>query len=358
MHIECIEGSFCKLPSKKHNGPHIMLEKWDSYFKDRGLPQEIIDSYLEYITSLTKNNIPVIFEPEHLSKLLGLSYDDLNKIAFGTNKFYREFLIPKRKGGTRLISSPYPSLLSYQKWIYENILKKSKVHFCAHAYIEKKSIISNSKIHLNHNDLLKIDISDFFPSIKISWVMSYFKNIGYSQNVSLYLASLCCLSGSLPQGAATSPALSNILLYSLDSRLYLLSKKFNLKYSRYADDMTFSGEKISVKFISYVESIISNYGFELNNKKTKLIKNKRQKIVTGLDVSGEKLTLPRKKRREIKQSIFYIKKYGLLSHISREKIKDPNYLLSLEGKLQFWNQIEPRNNQVIEMISFIKTLKN
>ena len=288
---------------------------------------------------------------------MGIKYPEINNLIFGTKSFYREFKIPKRRGGYRTIQSPYPSLLSCQKWIYDNILQKIETHPCAYAYKKNCSIIKNASVHLNENVVLKLDLSDFFMSIPKSWVINFFSNIGYSGNVSIALASLCCLNDSLPQGAVTSPALSNILVSSLDERLYRLASVFQLNYTRYADDMVFSGKKISKSIIKYIAEIIESFGFTLNTKKTKLLIKKKQKIVTGIDITGSKLTLPRNTRREIRKTMFFIKKYGLISHMNNEKIKNVNYLSSLEGKIRFWLQVDPENIQAKEFLHDLIRIK-
>lgn len=334
-----------------------MEENWKIFLIDRGVQADLVTVYLNYIKNLEKKSMPVIFELEHLSKMMGIKYPEFNELVFGTSSFYRKFKIPKKRGGFRNIATPYPSLLSCQKWIYKNILLKIPTHQCAQAYKKEHSIIKNASYHLDKKALLKIDINNFFSEIPINWVIKMFLDLGYPKNISYALASLCCLDGVLPQGAVTSPSLSNILLFSLDNRLSKFSNKFNLTYSRYADDIVFSGEKISPSLISYVRKIIENYGFSLNENKTKLLVTGRRKIVTGIDVSSEKMQLPRKTRREIKQAMHFIKKYGLIGHMSNEKIKDPNYLLSLEGKIRFWLQIDVDNPEARTLLNDILRIK-
>ncbi|ELB2752610.1 TPA: retron St85 family RNA-directed DNA polymerase [Vibrio alginolyticus] len=334
------------------------IASWNRFFDDRGISSHLTQQYIDYISNLICADLPIIFELEHLSKLTGINIDTLCKIIGDSSHFYRDFSIAKRRGGKRLISAPYPSLMTCQTWIYENILKKSPSHFCSHGYSPNKSIITNARPHLGNKAILKIDIRDFFPSISINWVIKYFSDLGYSNNVAYYLASICCLNKALPQGAPTSPALSNILLRGLDRRLYKLSKCYNLTYTRYADDLTFSGEHLPYKVISIISQIVSDYGLSVNEKKTSLIIGDKQKIVTGLSVRGDTLQLPRSSRREIKKEIYYIRKFGLLSHISKLKIRKTNYLDSLEGKLRFWLQIEPGNKFVQESLILILSIKN
>jgi RNA-directed DNA polymerase len=334
---------------QKHNA-----KKWENFFRDRGVSEEIIPNYLRYIRKLNKNNVPVIFEFSHLAKLLGIKESVLATMINASSSFYRSFSIPKRKGGTREISAPYPSLLLSQRWIYHNILLSQKIHIAAHGFAPNRSIISHANNHLSTKCLLKMDLKNFFPSIEINWIINFFNQLGYAKNVSFYLASLCCFEGALGQGAPTSPYLTNILLYSLDNRLLKLSNSYELKYSRYADDLAFSGNYISHRFIHVVANIVEDYGLQINNSKTALHTKPGQRILTGLSVSGEKLTLPRKTKRELRKEIYYITKYGYASHISKKKEKNPFYIDSLQGKFSFWKQVEPENHFVNESLNTIR----
>jgi RNA-directed DNA polymerase len=301
--------------------------------------------------------LPVIFEVEHLSLLVGIKIDELFKMICSPVSFYRVFNIPKRRGGYREISSPYPSLLSCQAWIYKNILLCRDIHDCAHGFVPGRSVVTNARCHLNKKALLKMDLKDFFPSIPMSWVVNFFSDLGYSKSISFYLASLSCLNGSLAQGSATSPYLSNILLVSLDSRLNKLARAYNLSYTRYADDLAFSGDYIPHKFISIVEGVVVDYGLSPNKNKTSLLLNSGQRIVTGVSVSGGRLTLPRSTRRDIRKEFHYIKKYGVLSHISKEKIRNPFYLDVIEGRLSFWLQVEPDSTFALDAIGYIRSVR-
>lgn len=336
---------------------NLSVSDWKDFLSDRGVSQEYIDIYLPYVKKLIKNDVPIIFEFEHLSNILGIKESDLAKMVNSPNKYYREFNIPKRSGGVRTINSPYPSLLECQKWIYKNILLKSKVHECAHGFIPQKSIITNASQHLGQKCLLKMDFENFFPSIPINWVINYFNDLGYAKNISFYLGALCCLGEKLSQGSITSPYLSNILLFRLDERLYKLATSYNLQYTRYADDITFSGNYIPFSFINIITEICNSYKLKINTNKTRLYLEKGKRIVTGLSVAGDVLRLPKDTKRNLRKEIFYIRKYGFVSHISKMKINNPSYLDSLEGKLVFWLQVEPDNSFAQESLHYIKEIR-
>lgn len=330
---------------------------WEYYFKSRGISESLIDVYLCYIDGLKKNNVPVIFEFEHLSRLFGLKTKILAAIVNKPESFYRKFSIPKKRGGVRAIVSPYPSLLFCQKWIYKNILLSKKPHNAVHGFVPGRSIFTNASLHLNKKALLKMDLKDFFPSIPINWVVNLFSSFGYANNVSYYLSKICCYEDKLCQGSATSPYITNLLLLSLDNRLSLLSNKYNLSYTRYADDLTFSGDYIPCQYIDIVSSIIENYGLCVNSDKTCLHTKQGKRIVTGLSVSGSNIKVPRKYKRDLRSEIYSIIKFGLLSHISKRKIRNPMYLDSLIGRINFLIQAEPDNAHAKESLKLITDIK-
>jgi RNA-directed DNA polymerase len=320
-----------------------VIANWKAYFDSVGLKQDVSDKYLEYIGKIVINNAPVIFNFSHLCKLLGRSPRFLAAATNSNTSFYREFYIPKKSGGTRTIKAPYPSLMECQNWIYHNILKFQKIHPAAHGFTKDKSIITNAKVHLKQNQFLKIDIKDFFSSISINRIIYIFKKIGYTNQVAFYLSSLCTYEEYLPQGAPTSPIISNLISESLDCRLMNLAKKFNLRYTRYADDLAFSGGKISTKLVSYIKKIINQEGFEVNEEKTLLYCRKGKRILTGISIANEELAIPREYKRRLKQEIHFINKFGISSHIKKMKLKNPDYIESIIGKLNFWLSVENKN---------------
>lgn len=272
--------------------------------------------------------------------------------------FYREIEIPKRSGGIRTLSIPSPSLLEVQRVVNAHILKALPIHPDAHGFVKGRSIVTNASQHLGQKTLLKIDLKDFFPSVSVRRVISVFRYLGYAPNVSYYLASLCTLRGCLPQGSAASPSLSNAVARKLDLRLEGLAKRFELKYSRYADDLCFSGENIRPSTIKFIDEIVGSENFIINEKKTALLSGKTRKIVTGIVVNGPKLTLPKKYRRELKNSVHFIKKYGLISHMEKTQSFDLMLIDRLRGKIDFWLQVEPDSETAIRLRNDIDSIEN
>jgi len=333
-----------------------MIQPWTDYFNDIGMRRDIIAKYEKYIERMIFTGYPVIFEFNHLAQLLGRTNGYLASVVNSPESHYRSFKIPKRRGGYREISAPYPALLQCQRWINDNILSKKKIHRYAHGFVSNKSIITNARQHLNKKCLLKIDLKDFFPTIKINQVIKIFIECGYPPNVAFYLARVCCCNNQLPQGAATSPALSNIISYGLDSRLSGIAKRFGLKYTRYADDITLSGDKITIKTLEIINTIIMDQGFMINMEKSHLCRSQGKRIVTGLSVSTDSLLIPRQYKRELRQEVYYILKYGLYSHVNKRKIKKPFFLDSIIGKLVFWHTIEPQNSYANQALNNVRRL--
>lgn len=332
----------------------LEINKWDEFISGNIKGQKNQRALSMYIERLILNDAVVVLDFNHLAILLGIQGNILASIVAHTESFYYSFEIPKRSGGTRNISAPYPVLLSAQKWIYENILSKVKIHDNAKGFIRKTSITDNAKVHLNTNHVLKMDIEDFFPSIKINRIMSIFRNLGYTKKISYYMSSICCLHGVLPQGAATSPCLSNIIAKRMDARITGLASHFELNYTRYADDFTLSGKVLPPKIIDYIEEIVKQEGFLINKKKTNLIGRKKQKIITGISISSGELKIPREKKREVRKNVHYVLKNGLFEHQKQINSFDPIYVERLLGNLFFWQSVEPDNKFVKSSINKLK----
>ena len=335
---------------------NAIFKSWVKFYSSFPFSDEMREAMLNYVGTILSHQACVIFDSEHLAKLLCIENERLFAVINGTDRFYRTFEIKKRSGGMREIRAPYPSLKAVQWWIYNYVLRKQYVHGCAHGFRPKKSIVTNVKTHVEGKCLLKLDLKDFFPSIKINKVVQVFKNIGYTDTVSWLLAKLCCLDDELPQGAPTSPVLSNIIARSMDKRLYRLAKRFDYRYSRYADDISFSGEEIPVAFIKYVTDIIEDCGFFVNSKKIRLYREHDNKSLTGVAIKNGVIKLPREKRRSYEQDIYYAIKYGVDTRIKGDYKHYSTYILSLIGKANFWLLLEPDNKFVKESIPKLQSL--
>ncbi|MEP6018226.1 MAG: reverse transcriptase family protein [Paracoccaceae bacterium] len=331
--------------------------KWRSYFRDIGLREDLIESYLPFIESCLSQKIPPIFEQNHLSLLVGKDTDDLMAMTFGTDHYYREFRLQKRSGGFRKIRAPYPSLLEVQRWVNDFILKSKRLPNCVTGFREGYSILDNAKMHCNRDELLKLDIKDFFPSIGFSRVMKVFLEFGYPPNVAFILSKLCTLNDELPQGAATSPMLSNIICEDMDRRIVKLCKSYRLRYTRYADDVAISGKKIPEGIRRLFFEIIESEGFSVNAKKVRFLERSDRKIVTGLDITTGSPRVTKRFRRDIQRDVYFVWSAGLSSHVARRRIFAPNYVDHLEGRVQFWASIEPENRQMLRTLERVQRIR-
>lgn len=322
-------------------------------------------SWLRHAMGVTTPVAPYTprFEKEAViwcAALLGVEVNRLEEILNNVSGHYQEFWMRKRSGGYRMISAPDKDLQAIQSTIYSRILSSvTIVHPAAVGFRCGQSVVDNAAPHLGKRYVLKMDIHDFFGSIRSPRVRQTFKKIGYPENVSKVLGALCCLHRHLPQGAPTSPALSNIVGYEMDRKLAALAAEYGVTYTRYADDLTFSGDVFpKEQIIPQVKRIIRDEKFEPNHKKTHFMNQSSRKIITGVSVaSGVKLTIPKSKKREIRKNVYFILTKGLAEHQRRIGSHDPAYLKRLIGMLCYWRAIEPDNTYASDSIAALKRLE-
>lgn len=327
---------------------------WENYFRSVGLREDLIQTHGEYAGRLLKSSLPVIFEWHHLAALLGVSLEYASSVLNASEYHYRQFDIPKRSGGKRVIEAPRAALKKCQRWILQNVLNKIPVSAAAKGFVRQKSIKDHARAHIGSESLLKMDFEDFFPSITKGRVIALFRSLGYSESVSLYLAAFCCLGERLPQGAPTSPAISNIICRRFDGRLAKLCAAKGWRYTRYADDLAISGENLPYATTRIVEKIAGDEGFCLNHAKTRLYSGRGRKILTGVVVGSEGLQVTRSFKRSVSQQAYYVAKYGAVSHLAKTRKRSPLLLDSLRGKIEFWLFIEPHSVQAAKVKASLK----
>jgi len=242
---------------------------------------------------------------------------------------YTTFTIPKKSGGAREISSPSTNLKILQQklnYILKHIYKQK---FYVHGFVLDKSILTNAKQHFKRENVFNIDLLDFFPSINFGRVYGMFQAKPYLLNkkVAAVLAKMCCYDGKLPQGAPTSPIISNMICVKMDDELFRFARKLNCRYSRYADDITFSTDRTKfpeeiaqevqgqqqfpkIKVGEKLEKIIEKNGFHINQNKIWLKHRSHRQQVTGLTVN-EFPNISRKYQNQIRAMLHAWEKYGL-----------------------------------------------
>lgn len=288
------------------------------------------------------NKLPVILDIYHLSNLVGIKYNLLKDILSNKDKYYHTFYISKKMGGKRKIEAPNEVLASLQKYIKNEILDNILVSEYAFGFVKEKNILLNAKSHLNQEMVLNIDLENFFPTIKEKRVFHiFYKLCKYDYHISKVLTNLVTLQGRLPQGACTSPVISNITAYKLDKRLSTYAKKLNLIYTRYADDITFSGSKkiINDFFLENIQNIIKDCGFVINDKKTRFCSQYGRQEVTGLIINDNYIHINKKYIREIRQELYYINKFGVSNHRNNKDFSNMYYREHLLGKILFVKSI-------------------
>ncbi|URZ88271.1 retron St85 family RNA-directed DNA polymerase [Floricoccus penangensis] len=291
-----------------------------------------------YKSKLAESKVPVIFEVEHLRRLLGLKENYIELIILNRHLHYHEFYIPKKNGGERKIVSPSVNLKKIQRWILDIILSNVETHHLSFGFKQGVSIVDNAKVHLNKELILCVDIKDFFNQISEEKVTEIFRSFGYSDDLCYSMSMLCCYENQIPQGAPTSPSLSNIYFSPIDKELDEYCKSNKLSYSRYADDISVSGSKGGVlKSYGEIVYILNKYGFELNYKKTRFLKKSQSQKVTGLIVNGKKVNLPKKYRKNLRLEMYYLKKNGLEGHLRESSNNNDlsNYKGYIYGKVNF-----------------------
>lgn len=332
----------------------ISVEDWRDFFnKSTKSSRPLVKGYVLFVEKLAAAGLPPIFEGRHLQKLLGLSGFELSKLSEHPESNYRSFTIPKRSGGERLITAPNPLLLHCQYWINEYILSRAVVHDAAHGYVAGRSNLSNASKHIGNRKVLKVDIKDFFASIGFPKIVEVYLDFGYPPNVAFLLARLCSENGALPQGAATSPKISNIVMRDMDDQISAYANRGALTYSRYVDDITLSGEHVSIQDAINIDSILQTAGLNVNPKKT-TIQSGIKKIVTGVSIGTGEPKLPRNMRRRFHNNAFFALKRG--SSINRDR--DPVAIERIIGQITYWNFIEPRNEKVHEILNKLRAMRS
>ncbi|OXA98959.1 reverse transcriptase [Flavobacterium oncorhynchi] len=322
-----------------------------------GYTEQNIQKCLKYAKPLLDKKLPVIYNTSNLSNLVGYKKEYLKKAVRYTSSYYRDFEITKNNGGKRKISEPLPSLKEIQIWILDNILSQIEISPYAKAYRQNVTLIENLKFHKNQPKVFTIDLENFFTTIKQDSIQKIFGEMGYSRLISNLLSKLCTRDDSLPQGAPTSPYLSNIFFKSLDIEITKYCNENKIRYTRYADDLSFSGDFDEKILLEFVTEKITKAKLVINPDKVKLMKKNTRQIVTGI-VVNEKMQVVFHKRNKIRQDMFYIKKYGLVNHMEHLKIKKNNYLEHLIGKINFILHINPNDKEFIDYKSFLNDLKN
>lgn len=293
---------------------------------------------------------------DELATLLGIKVSTLTYVLYKAkvDSFYTSFEIPKKSGGRRQIDAPTGTL----KFIQERIAFILRKHLAAlqssqntrtsisHAFERGKSIITNARIHRNKYIVLNFDLEHFFDSFHFGRVAGYFeKNRAFhlQHNIAIMIAQLTCYKGHLPQGAPSSPIITNLICQILDMHILKIAQKYRLDYTRYADDLTFSTNDRSFRekndqFIDELNNEIVQSGFSINQKKTRISLRDSQQVVTGL-VVNQKINVKAEYRRMTRAMAHQLYTTG-----SFQIDGQVGTLSQLEGRFSFISQLDKYDN--------------
>ena len=289
-------------------------------------------------------------ELSSLEQDLGISAKTLYAVSNNLSKHYRKAKLPKKNGGFRNLSVPDEVLKSIQKQIAEVLLIHMPLSRYAKAYRFGSSTVRNAKHHVVKQVVLKLDILHFFDSIRYSTVKDkVFPEEIYAEPLRILLTMLCYHKDALPQGAPSSPAITNIILYEFDEQIGRWCRERGIAYTRYCDDMTFSGDFEPSEVIGYVRLELKKMGFLLNEQKTRIQRPGQQQTVTGI-VVNEKLSIPADYRRKLRQKLYYCKKFGIQEHLQKVGLEIPEdtYRMQLLGKVNYVLQVHPDDGDMHE----------
>jgi RNA-directed DNA polymerase len=347
----------------------------DIFFLGRGVSKGLADRKSD-TEKLTAANLPLLSTPAEIATVLGLTIPRLRWLAFhseaATRTHYVRFTIPKRSGGHRNLFAPHKELAAAQEWILRNILDKVATHPAAHGFVKTRSTVSNATPHVDQDVVVNADLIDFFPTITFPRVLGIFKQLGYSAAVATILALLCTESPrrvavyagktfhvatgprTLPQGACTSPALSNLAARRLDSRLSGIAGKLGYQYTRYADDLTFSCRSADrdaadspAKKIGYLlarlRHIAQDEGFAVNEKKTRVLKRAARQEVTGV-VVNKRPGVPRDLYKRLRAILHRAGHEGLAAQ-NRQNL--PHFEAWLKGMIAYVTMVNAKQGQAL-----------
>tara|TARA_B100000614_G_scaffold251585_1_gene263328 strand:+ start:1069 stop:2202 length:1134 start_codon:yes stop_codon:yes gene_type:complete len=349
--------------------------------KEKGLSDATIEAAIDQIETVEQGTpeLPAILSLNHLATRARVPYQYLrNVVSRSEPNTYRKFSINKRSGGRRFIHVPEPSLAHVQKWINRFILRQVPVHKASFAFAPGSSIFGCAARHCGAHWLIKMDITGFFESVSEIQAYRCFEELGYQPLVAFELARIVTVGplgqsprhsdpvwkvrefnaaipsysasalGYLPQGAPTSPMLSNIVMKPVDKKIESAAREAGLIYTRYSDDLTFStpakefGRPAATDFVHTISQILAAAGFRPQQRKTRLIPPGSRKIVLGLNVEGDTPRLRKEFKDKLRLHLHFLSEFGPAEHAKARDFETIWGMKShIRGLIDFANMIEP-----------------
>lgn len=321
---------------------------------------------------LARHGLPLLETPLALAEAMGVSLAELKFLCFhrevARTSHYRRFALPKKTGGERLISAPMPRLKRAQYWVLDQVLSKVALHPAAHGFVPGRSIVTNAAPHCQQAVVINLDLKDFFPSIAYPRIKGVFIGLGYGEDLATPLTLLCSENVSdelaidgerffvgglprervLPQGAPTSPMLTNILCRQLDRRLQGVARKLGFAYTRYADDLTFSAPTAAAaacgRLLRQVHFILEDEGFTPHPAKQHVMRSGSRHEVTGIVVNGAAPSTRRAQRRQLRAALHRARTLGVEEATWQGRPASPSQLL---GYAQFVHMVNARQGEAL-----------
>jgi retron-type reverse transcriptase len=325
------------------------------YAMGRGVSRDDTEATLLYSKAITRGNdgqdiVSVLNKPrpdsaaaqvspstlQELAALLGLQLDRLNDCISRKDLFYRRIAIPKSKAGIRVLDAPNASLKCIQRTILSTILSDLRPSPNATGYVRTTGLRANFTPHASSRYFLCLDVRDFFGSIKFPQVFRLFYHAGFTTYMSDGLARLCTCRGYLPQGAPTSPCISNLVMVTFDGRIDEWCRHQGIVYTRYADDMTFSASGKCLRPLApFVSEQLRLLGMTINHHKTRLMGPKRRCVVTGMVKNSSRpvFGIGRESKRHMR---------AVMHAAARGVFEDERYasMQAIEGWLSFLSSVD------------------
>ncbi len=343
-------------------------------------PNATFDKFVDLTTDerserLARYSLPTFRTPDQLAEWLQISvgqlawlghrFHDRQRAGQQRDSHYHYQWLKKRRGGFRLIEAPKTKLRNVQSDILSEILEKVPAHSSAHGFVPGRSIVTNASPHVGQHVVLKFDLDNFYARVRFNRVVALFRGIGYCREMAIWLARLTTTaiptnlpfpegdptalnpywSRHLAQGAPTSPAIANLVAYSLDIRLSGLARSFGAEYTRYADDLTFSGSRGFARslstFIPLVTQIVRDESFRVNRKKRKVVRQSQRQVVTGV-VVNDRVNVSRKDFDQLKAILHNCRRLGPASQ-NRENHDD--FAAHLRGRIAHVAHLNPQRGE-------------
>ncbi len=290
---------------------------------DAGERQEIL--------RLAECGLPPVTSVNSLSVMTGFNPGFIWSMLNRPDKYYRVFEIPKGRK-TREIEAPRVALKYIQKWLSLSFDRVWRAQSTVHGFVRERSHMSAAQTHVGAIWVASLDIENFFPSVSADRVESALEKLGYQSIESLLiLVRILCYRGRLSQGAPSSPVVSNIVMDELDRKLQEIALHYGVRYTRYADDIVFSGTRdFDSTFFEKAKSLVVADGWSLSPRKVGVTFYPQRLKVHGLLVHGDAIRLTKGYRKKIRA----------LKHLVDSNRVAPDKLNSVRGHLNFANQVE------------------